>query len=87
MYEVGENERQQQVYEACNDDVDPHKAFWSSSPLMPIMYEPDYLFLSTTYVLSPDILVISQADFDGEVFLLLNWDSYRICSIFFLSFG
>ena len=78
MYQVGEKEGQQQVYEACNDDVDPHKAFLSSNTLIPIIDEPDYLFLSGTYALIPDILVISQPDLDGEIFLLFNWDTYII---------
>jgi hypothetical protein len=87
MYQVGEKERQQQVYEACNDDVEPHKAFLSSNTLIPIIDEQNYLFSSNTYATIPGILVISQPDSDGEIFPLLNWDSYRICSIFFLSFA
>jgi hypothetical protein len=87
MYQVSKKEGQQQVYEACNDDVDPHKAFLSSRTGIPITDEPNYLFLLGTYALISDIPVILQPDLDGEIFLLLNWDSYTIYSIFFLSFG
>jgi hypothetical protein len=51
MYQVGEKERHYQVYEAGDDDVDPHEAFLSSNPLILIIYEPEYSFLSNTYVL------------------------------------